>query len=594
VLARVWLIVHTNGVLAGDEAMVGIQAENILRGEHPIYYYSQPYMGSLQAHFIAAIFLLTGPSVWALRIEPLFISLFIVFLTWRFSSVLADAAQLSARTKTLFMVIATLVAALPPLYDTVEEMRATGGYVEAFAIMLWLLLCAFRLTYRWRAGASARELALRWAGIGFLVGLGFWIDPLVIYALLTITLWIGGYVLSEFIKPQRKNVTRPRVAVLKETLLATVAIPLSLIGFAPGLYWGIHNQWANIRYLFQRGGTVPHGRLHTILQVQHVYTTCLAPRAIGGALPTEPGVTSANPHLVTFGLIVGVCSLCISASSILLSAFWPHPLLLRLRRLTLLPMLFCICSSIIFCTASIAVDAINSGCSSVDLVGRYVVPLVIALPFFIAAVFTLPSMIAQDRKKTPVQLVENTDNDFSLPARSTTSHLPLLSAIQIGLLVVLLSYFCLQGAAYIKANPWYTFQVTGCAAANPTDVDPIIHYMQQAGIRYAWATGWLGDPITFKTNSAILVTEPHGRIPTNSKIVLHADRPSILLLAHHTDLHPAFLDALDARKVEYHIQRFYAAPGVDALVITPLNQTVSPLDPYFTALFHRVFFGCLI
>ena len=144
--------------------MVGIQAENILRGEHPMYYYSQPYMGSLQAHFIAAIFLSTGPSVWALRIEPLFISLFIVFLTWRFSSVLADAAQLSARTKTLFIVIATLVAALPPLYDTVEEMRATGGYVEAFAIMLWLLLCAFRLTYRWRAGASARELALRWAG----------------------------------------------------------------------------------------------------------------------------------------------------------------------------------------------------------------------------------------------------------------------------------------------------------------------------------------------------------------------------------------------------------------------------------------------
>jgi len=151
-----------------------------------------------------------------------------------------------------------------------------------------------------------------------------------------------------------------------------------------------------------------------------------------------------------------------------------------------------------------------------------------------------------------------------------------------------------QGVAYVKANPWYTFQVAGCSAANPTDVDPIIHYMQQADIHYAWATGWLGDPITFKTNSAILVTEPHGRIPTNSSIVLHADRPSILLLAHHTDLHPAFLDVLDARKVEYHIQRFYAAPGVDALVITPLNQTVSPLDPYFTALFHRVFFGCLI
>jgi hypothetical protein len=328
--------------------------------------------------------------------------------------------------------------------------------------------------------------------------------------------------------------------------------------------------------------------------VQHVYTTCLAPRAIGGALATEPDVTPANPHLLTFGLVVGVCSLGISATSMLLSVLWPHPLLLRLRQLTVLPLLFCICASVIFCTASIAVDAIHSGCTSVDLVGRYVVPLVIALQFFIAAVFTLPAMFAQERKTIPLQLMEHTEDTPSLHTKLTTSHVQLIAAIQAGLLVVLLGYFCLQGVAYIKSDPRYTFQVAGCSAANPTDVDPIIHYMQQAGIRYAWATGWLGDPITFKTNSAILVTEPHGRIPTNSNIVLHADRPSILLLAHHADLHPAFLNVLDARHIEYHIQRFYAAPGIDALIVTPLNQTVSPLDPYFTALFHRVFFGCLL
>ena len=105
------------------------------------------------------------------------------------------------------MAIATLVAAFPPLYDMIEELRANGGYTEAFVMMLWLLLCAFRLTQRWRGGASARELALRWAGIGFLVGLGLWVDPLVVYAILTITLWIGGYVILEFVKPQRQTTT---------------------------------------------------------------------------------------------------------------------------------------------------------------------------------------------------------------------------------------------------------------------------------------------------------------------------------------------------------------------------------------------------
>ena len=300
VIVRVWLIVHTNGVIAGDEAMVGLQAEHILHGEHPIYYYGQPYMGSLQMYLIAGILLLTGPSVWAIRIEPLIISLAIVYLTWCFSAALANAAKLSTRTKTLFMVIATLVAAFAPLYDTVEELRTTGGYVEAFALMLWLLLCAFRLTQRWKDGASARELALRWAGIGFLVGLGFWIDPLVVYALLTIALWIGGYFILLLVKADQQSGTQTRITLLKEGLLSGVAIPASLVGFAPGLYWGAHHQWANIRYLFQKGGTVPSGRLHTILQVQNVYTSCLAPRVIGGALPTQPDVTIANPHILTF------------------------------------------------------------------------------------------------------------------------------------------------------------------------------------------------------------------------------------------------------------------------------------------------------
>jgi len=593
VIVRVWLIVHTNGVIAGDEAMVGLQAEHILHGEHPIYYYGQPYMGSLQMYLISGIILLTGPSVWAIRLEPLIISLILVYLTWCFSAALAEGAHLSNRVKTLFIVIATLVAAFAPLYDTVEELRTTGGYVEVFTIMLWLLFCAFRLTQRWGAGASARELAFRWAAIGFLVGLGFWIDPLVVYALLTITIWIGGYFLVQLVKPNRQTATQTRITVLKEALLFGVAIPASFVGFAPGLYWGAHNQWANLRYLFQKEGTVPHGRLHTILQVQNFYTSCLAPRALGGALPTQPDVTIANPHILTFGLAISVCCLAISVVSVLLSVFWHHPLLLRIRQLTLLPLLFMACASIIFCTASIAIYAIYSGCSSWDLVGRYVVPLVIALPFLIAAVFTIPAMMLDDRNKTAALWKNEKQGISRLATPKDSPRFPLLEAIQVGLLVVLTIYFFSQGVAYIQADPRYTFQGTGCISANPTDQSSIINYMQQAKIRYAWATGWLGDPITFKTNGALLVTELHGRIEANSNTVLHADRPGIFFLAQHNDAHPALLKALDSSNVTYHIERFYSEQGVDLLLVTPLNRTVSPLDPAFSNLFQVVFRGCL-
>src|SRR5438270_12132502 len=127
--------------------------------------------------------------------------------------------------------------------------------------------------------------------------------------------------------------------------------------------------------------------------VHLIYSTCLDPRVLGVSLPTQPGLTAANPHIVTFGLVVSVCCIIIISGGICLSAFWHHPLLVCLRQLTLLPFLFMACTSIIFCASSISIVAFHGGCSSLDPAGRYTVPLVIALPFFLAAVFTLPTII---------------------------------------------------------------------------------------------------------------------------------------------------------------------------------------------------------
>src|ERR1700730_4676370 len=56
IAVRLFLILHADPTLAGDEAMTGIQAENILHGLRPIYYYNQPYMGSLEAYILALFF----------------------------------------------------------------------------------------------------------------------------------------------------------------------------------------------------------------------------------------------------------------------------------------------------------------------------------------------------------------------------------------------------------------------------------------------------------------------------------------------------------------------------------------------------------
>jgi len=193
IILRVWLVIHTNGVIDGDEALVGIQAEHILHGEIPIYFYGQPYMGSLEAYLSALLFAIFGASVWTLRTEPILLSLVVIWLTWKLAAILADIAGLSSRVKYFFMTVAVLGAVVPPLYDTVVELRMLGGYIETFVLMLWLLLCVVQLLRRWAMRATRRELALRWAGIGFIVGLGFWVDPLIVSAIFASATWIIGY-----------------------------------------------------------------------------------------------------------------------------------------------------------------------------------------------------------------------------------------------------------------------------------------------------------------------------------------------------------------------------------------------------------------
>src|ERR1700694_839575 len=102
-LIRVWLLVHTRGAIAGDEAMVGLQAEYILRGQHPVYYYGQPYMGSLEAYFAALLFAIAGISVWTLRAVSILLSVFLVFLTWRLAGAVADTTSLPTSAKPSFI-----------------------------------------------------------------------------------------------------------------------------------------------------------------------------------------------------------------------------------------------------------------------------------------------------------------------------------------------------------------------------------------------------------------------------------------------------------------------------------------------------------
>lgn len=597
VLIRVWLTIRTHGTLDGDEALLGIQAEHILGGEHPIYFYGIPYFGSLEAYVAAALFAIFGPSVAALRAETTGFALALVAVTWWFASLLAETAQLPRRARLWFTTIAALFAALPPLYDGIILLRTGGGWIESFIIMLLLIVAAYRLTTRRHAGATLGEQAWRWAGIGFLVGFGMWIYPLVTVAIAAAALWIILDRVMEISKRMRdpESITRQRtgessqsvgwptrllfasVQTLKDLPLVLVAIPTCLIGFTPGLIWGASNNWANIRYLFSLGGGWTLQRLNTVAHVSVKYVACVAPHVIGGGTPLEDHLLLLiHAPLVLIGVV------CTLGSGVLVVASFrsSHPVLQRARALAALPTLFGACAALLFCTSSASASILIS-CRD-DFGGRYAAPLVLALPFLFATAFTLVYMFLTEKRAGQARSEERET------APVQTSHVERRNRpVLLGVLVLLLvAYFGGQATTYGLTDPDQAFQSAYCTIA-PANYTPIIAYMQREGIRYAWATNLLGYQISFETDNAIIMADPLplvqpgaaiNRIPTYTNALSSADRPSLLVFVRHGDPHPYLLQALQSEHVAYRMASFPSQPGVDVLIVTPTSRTVSPLE----------------
>jgi len=594
IVVRAWLVIHTNGVIDGDEALVGIQAEHILHGELPIYFYGQPYMGSLEAYLAALLFAIFGASVWALRAEPTLLSLVVIWLTWKLAGILADIANLTPQVKRFFMHVAVLVAVVPPLYDTVVELRMLGGYIETFVLMLWLLLSVVQLLRRLTARATRRELALRWAGIGLIIGLGFWVDPLIISAIFASSVWIIGYCLIT-LKKEWRQPPEGGYTLLYGLPPVLATIPTAIIGCTPAIYWGYYNHWANFSYVFVRSGG---STLLTVGKMIPYYATCVAPHVIGGGLLNE-GAVSTLLHILPLTLNLFCC--LATAGLVIVSLFRPHPFLLQMRRLAAFPLFFGFCTAIFFCIGSLPSDCQH------DPIGRFAAPLMLVLPIFIATVFAgCIVWLYEYRKKSGDGEREETETldretwqgqtATALMGRSNAS-MPSSMVAQGVLLLVLLVTLFMQGWSYGLADAATTFQSPSCMIA-PANNDAILAYLQQNHIHYAWAISWIGYPLDFKANGSIIIADPRpeitqpptaGRLPATTVAVQAANRPSMLVFIKHGNSNSVLIRILNNEHITYRTAVFPSQPGYDVLVVTPLNRTVSMFSSNG---FHEAFAPC--
>jgi hypothetical protein len=162
---------HSNS----DEGTMGLMALHILsKGEHPIFFYGQNYMGTLEAYLGSVFFFLFGPSLFSLRLGSLlFFALFLV------NMYLLTSLLFSQKLALITLIILSLGSSI--MLDT--ELVALGGYPELlfFGSLSLLLASWLAISYdRYLSPRTNWKRFLAYTCWGLVGGLGFWSDFLML------------------------------------------------------------------------------------------------------------------------------------------------------------------------------------------------------------------------------------------------------------------------------------------------------------------------------------------------------------------------------------------------------------------------------
>src|ERR1700694_3670193 len=194
-----------------DESIMGLMALHINnRGELPIFFYGQAYMGATEAYLAAGLFRIFGSSVIPLRLVPLL--LFALFL-----------ASMYLLTSLLYSKpLALITLALLALGSNIvlqTELVALGGYPEMLALgaIAFLLACWLALSNdQFVSGNRGWRFSLGYALWGLVIGLGVWSDYIFVVFVL-----MSGLLL---------------LACCWRTLLSWRVLPFLLLGLAIGAF----------------------------------------------------------------------------------------------------------------------------------------------------------------------------------------------------------------------------------------------------------------------------------------------------------------------------------------------------------------------
>jgi 4-amino-4-deoxy-L-arabinose transferase-like glycosyltransferase len=206
-----------------DQAMVGLMARRILSGERPIFYWGQPYNGTLESYLTALVYKLGGRDYAALHVAPLAFSLLFI------ATMIALAHRLYGWGIAL---LTGAYLAVGPGELISYSIEPGYNYLQAMAwgTLALVLLLGLETGAWWRVPAAAMAL-----------GLGVWAQPLMAVYLPPVL--ITGLAALWQRRP------RPSPPVLATALATLIAAGAALW---PILAYNLQTRWATVRFLLSR------------------------------------------------------------------------------------------------------------------------------------------------------------------------------------------------------------------------------------------------------------------------------------------------------------------------------------------------------